>query len=93
MFETKINGSVNSLKQHVKHKQSLVVFDDKQEIARFDDIQPLYLFPLSLSHYAKALKHKNINRLKINIISVDPNLNYIDFFNRKENLKIKNIEK
>ena len=87
-----ITNTLESLKENVKQKQILVIENDGKEIDVIEDIQPLYLFPLCITDYAKEIQNKQIQRVKLNIVSVDESVDYKLFFEKPENSNLKNVE-
>ena len=83
----KVNRILSS-KELLKINPSLVVIDDcDNEVYRCDNIQTLYLYPLTIVDYIENINSKNI--LFVNIVKVDCNIDYIKLF---ENNKFKSIK-
>lgn len=77
-----------NIKSLIKYNPKLVVLDNNdKELYCCDNIQSLYLYPLSIVDYIDNLYSKEI--LFINIIEIDTDVNYKEFFS---NEKFKSIE-
>lgn len=86
------NNDVNKIvkcnsKKLLKSDPKLIITTNNKEIYKLDNIQSLYLYPLTVIDYINNLSNKKI--ININIIEIDYNLDYKKIFcNEKfENLK------
>lgn len=102
----------NSIAECLKHKQGnkyklkqmlhqnlhlLIVNKESGDILKkINDVQPLYLYPLSILDYCKSLFTKDNSSLKamtkINIINFDTNIDYIDKLNKLNLKRLSNVE-
>lgn len=89
------NNGVNKIvkcnsKDLLKNNPKLIVTSNNKEIYRLDNVQSLYLFPLTVIDYINNIEFKNI--ININIIKIDCNLNYEELFNNKKFKYLKAVE-
>lgn len=91
-----INGIPITPKEMLKFKAKLLIIQKHSIIENFDDIQPLYLYPTNILNYIESLMNKNnqnfYQKVMINIIDVDYNVDYIKYFNKQNLNKLKNVE-
>ncbi|MEG1009442.1 MAG: hypothetical protein RSF67_06505 [Clostridia bacterium] len=92
------SNSIFVLSEMLYRKTKLLIVNKTSEdiIMTINDIQPLYLYPLSILDYCKSLLDQKIKipltMIKISIIDFDKKNNYIDKL-RKLNLKyLSNVE-
>ncbi len=90
----KNNGIYNYIKcdakKLLKNEPKLVINNNSFEIYKLDNIQSLYLFPLTVIDYINNINNKNI--IYISVIEVDSNLDYIEIFNNKRFKYLKAVE-
>lgn len=77
-------------KELLKNDPKLVITNNNSEIYKLDNIQSLYLYPLTVIDYINNIKDRNI--IYISIIEIDSNLDYIDIFNNKRFKYLKAVE-
>lgn len=77
-------------KELLKNDPKLVITNNNSEIYKLDNIQSLYLYPLTVIDYINNIKDRNI--IYISIIEIDSNLDYIDIFNNKIFKYLKAVE-
>lgn len=77
-------------KELLKNNPKLVITNNNSEIYKLDNIQSLYLYPLTVIDYINNIKDRNI--IYISIIEIDSNLDYIDIFNNKRFKYLKAVE-
>ena len=80
-----------------RHPQLLIVNKTSGDVlTKIKDIQPLYLYPLSILNYCKSLISKEKYFLSsmttINIINFDTSINYIEKLNKLDLKRLSNIE-
>lgn len=90
----KNNGLYNyircDIKELLKLEPKLVITNNNSNIYTLDNIQSLYLYPLTIIDYINNIKNKNI--IHITIIEIDSNLDYIEIFNNKKFKYLRAIE-
>jgi len=74
----------------LKNNPRLSIVTNNNEIYKCDNIQSLYLYPLTVIDYINNLTNKNI--IFLNIIEIDLNLNYAKLFEDKKFCSLKAIE-
>lgn len=79
-----------SAKELLKNEPQLVISDNNSEIYKLDNVQSLYLFPLTVIDYINNINNKNI--IYISIIEIDSNLDYKKIFNNKKFKGLKAVE-
>ncbi|MGN1000746.1 MAG: hypothetical protein ACI4OG_02285 [Bacilli bacterium] len=88
------NNSYNSVKcnviQLLKINPKLVVYNENDKLYELDNIQSLYLYPLTIIDYINNLTSKKI--INLNIIEIDCNLDYEIVFNNPIFNKLKSVE-
>lgn len=77
-------------KELLKNEPKLVITNNNSEIYKLDNIQSLYLYPLTVIDYINNIKNKNI--IYTIIIEIDSNLDYIEIFNNKRFKYLKAVE-
>ncbi len=77
-------------KELLKINPKLIISNNKSEIYKLDNIQSLYLFPLTVIDYINNINNKNI--IYISILEIDYNLDYIEIFNNEKFKYLKAIE-
>lgn len=90
----KNDGVFNCVKCNIndllKNEPKLVVYNENDKLYELDNIQSLYLFPLTVIDYINNLTDKKI--INLNIIEIDCNLNYEAVFNNIIFNKLKSVE-
>ena len=90
----KKNNSINyiecDVKELLKINPQLVINKEGIEIYRLNNIQSLYLYPLTVMDYINNIKDKNI--IFINIINIDCSLDYREIFENKIIKYLKAVE-
>ncbi|MDO4963820.1 MAG: hypothetical protein Q4E75_06990, partial [bacterium] len=66
-------------KELLKNEPKLVITNKNSEIYKLDNVQSLYLYPLTVIDYINNIKSKHI--IYTTIIEIDSNLDYIEIFN------------
>ena len=79
-----------SAKELLKNEPQLVIVNNNSEIYKLDNVQSLYLFPLTIIDYINNINNKNI--IHIGIIEVDSNLDYSEIFNNRRFKYLKAVE-
>jgi len=77
-------------KELLKINPKLIVTTNSSEIYKLDNIQSLYLFPLTVIDYISNINDKNI--IYTSIIEIDCSLDYIEIFNNEKFKYLKAIE-
>jgi len=91
-------GSNFKLKHMLYQKPKLLIVNKTSGdiLTTINDIQPLYLYPLSILDYCKSLFEKNLalfpSTVKINIINFDTNINYIERLSKLDLKRLANVE-
>lgn len=78
------------VKELLKNDPKLLIANKNFELYKLDNVQSLYLYPLTVIDYINNIKSKNI--ICINIIEIDSNLDYINIFNNKRFNYLKAVE-
>lgn len=90
----KKNNSIDyiecDVKELLKINPQLVINKEGIEIYRLNNIQSLYLYPLTVTDYINNIKDKNI--IFINIINIDCSLDYREIFENKIFKYLKAVE-
>lgn len=76
--------------QVLKNNPKLVVYANKNKLYELDNIQSLYLYPLTIIDYINNLTDKRI--ISLNIIEIDYNLDYKSVFDISKFDKLKSVE-
>lgn len=79
-----------NIKDVLKLNPKFLIIKDKEVIYQKENIQTLYLYPLSLLDYVDNLTSENI--ISINLINIDPNEDYIKIFCSKIFQNLKSVE-
>lgn len=79
-----------SAKELLKKEPKLVIANNNSVIYKLDNVQSLYLFPLTVIDYINNINNKNI--IYISIIEIESNLDYIEIFNNKIFKYLKAVE-
>ena len=91
-------GSKFELKQMLHQKSKLLIINQTSSdiLETINDVQPLYLYPLSILDYCKPLLEKEISLFPsaktLNIINFDTNINYIDRLSKLDLNGLSNVE-
>lgn len=76
--------------QILKNNPKIVVYANKNKLYELNNIQSLYLYPLTIIDYINNLTDKNI--INLNIIEIDYNLDYKSIFSVSKFDKLKSVE-
>lgn len=76
--------------QILKNNPKLIVYCNKNKLYELNNIQSLYLYPLTIIDYINNLTDKRI--ISLNIIEIDYNLDYKSIFNVSKFDKLKSVE-
>ena len=87
-----LGSSLEQIKSVVKQKQKLVLINFENQDFEIEDVQPLYLFPLTILDYAEAVQKNSQKKIRLNIVKIDASLDYEEFFENQENSNLKNVE-
>lgn len=90
----KNNNSCKNVKcnaiELLKSNPKLFVYGNKNKLYELDNIQSLYLYPLTIIDYINNLTEKSI--ISLNIIEIDYNLDYKSIFGFSKFDKLKSVE-
>lgn len=88
--------NVKNIKKHIntkdilKYEPRLIMMKDNSIVYELENIQTLYLYPLSLLDYINNLKNKDI--ISINIIKIKIDIDYIKLFSNQRFKNLKSVE-
>ena len=85
-----LNCIKNDAKELLKITPKLIVTNNKCKIYELDNIQSLYLFPLTVIDYISNINDKNI--IYTSIIEIDCNLDYKEIFSNEIFKNLKAVE-
>lgn len=77
-------------KEILKNNPKLLIVNNQKQVHKINNIQTLYLYPLTLLDYATNLSVKKI--LSLNIIKISKKLDYVKLFTKTEFNDIKAVE-